>query len=99
MRNPPPAAQWLSQIESARSSAELVRVLREYMASLDERGRAQLPALGAHNAIADAASVQEWAVTLAQLDLKADGSPESHALHEAAVVFAAAAARLAKVAG
>ena len=99
MRNPPPAAQWLSQIEGARSAADLVRVLRDYMASLNEVDRAHLPAMGAHNALSDAAAIQEWAVTLAQLDLKEGGATGTTALHEAAMVFAAAGTRLAKVAG
>jgi len=99
MRNPPAAAQWLSQIEGARSAADLVRVLREYVGSLNDEERAQLPAFDGAGALTDAADVQEWAVTLAQFDLKEGGTPELRALHDAAVVFAAAGAKLAKVGG
>ena len=41
MKNPPPAAQWLSQIEGARSSADVVRVMREYLATLAIENRAR----------------------------------------------------------
>ena len=99
MRNPPPAAQWLSQIEGARSAADLVRVLRDYVAALTQDDRARFLPEGIAQAISSPGEVQEWAVTLAHLDLKANESTDSAPLHEAAMVFAAASARLAKVAG
>jgi hypothetical protein len=99
MKNPPPAAEWLSQIEGARSAGDLVRVLREYLANLAHEDRASfLPDFGAER-ITGAADIQEWAVTLAHLDLKANESPDAASLHEAAVVFAAAGAKLAKMGG
>ena len=97
MRNPPPAAEWLSQIEVARSAADVVRVLREYLASLTASDRARLPA-GVHD-ISTPGEVHEWAVTLAHMDLKADKLQDTTALHEAAMVFAAAGSKLAKVSG
>jgi hypothetical protein len=98
MRNPPAAAHWLSQIEGARSAADVVRVLREYLASLTMDNRAQfLPDEAIR--VSSAAEVQELAVTLAHLDLKGGASPDDHALHEAAMVLAAASTRLAKVGG
>jgi hypothetical protein len=99
MRNPPPAAQWLSQIEGARSAADVVRVLRDYVAALTQDDRARFLPDGIARGLSSPGELQEWAVTLAHLDLKANESPDSAALHEAAMVFAAASARLAKVAG
>jgi hypothetical protein len=100
MRNPPPAAPWLSHIEVARSAAEVVRVVQEYLATLTMDDRARFLPHGGADAISSPSDVQEWAVTLAHLDLKgADESPDSVALHEAAVVFAAAGAKLVKVSG
>ena len=98
MRNPPLAAQWLSQIETARSVADVTRVLREYLASLSADDRAAFLPAGVAQEVSSVSDVQEWAVTLAHLDLKSDDSPDSAVLHEAAVVFAAAGAKLAKVA-
>jgi hypothetical protein len=99
MKNPPPAAQWLSQIEGARSSADVVRVMREYLATLAIENRARFLPDGDIQGVSSASEVQELAVTLAHLDLKTSQSRDSAALHEAAMVFAAAGARLAKVFG
>jgi len=99
MKNPPPAAQWLSQIEGARSSADVVRVMREYLATLPIENRARFLPDGDIQSISSASEVQELAVTLAHLDLKSEHSRDSATLHEAALVFAAAGLRLAKVAG
>lgn len=98
MKNPP-AGTWLSQIESARSVAELARLLRNYLEALDAEDRGRLPAGCTAEAISSAADIQEWAVTLAQEDLKSSSAAEgSQALHHAAVVFAAAGARVPKMA-
>ncbi len=97
MNNLPPAAQWLSQIEGARSAADVVRLLREYLAALTLHDRARFLPDSSAESISSATDVQEWAVTLAHLDLKSSQSPDSAALHEAALLFAAAGAKLAKV--
>jgi len=95
-----PAGAWLSQIETARSGAELVRLMRDYVAGLSAEERAQLPPDCAWDNLNAPADLQECAVTLAHGDLKAIGSAETtDALRQAAVVFAAAAAKLTKVAG
>lgn len=99
MKNPPLAARWLSQIEGARSSVDVVRVMRAYLATLATENRARFLPGRDIESISSASDVQELAVTLAHLDLKASQSPDSAALHEAAVVFAAAGSRLAKVSG
>jgi hypothetical protein len=97
--NNPPAGAWLSQIESARSAAELVRLLRDYLASLTPEARAQLPAGCAAENISSPAEIQEWAVSLAQEDLRTPGAPrDAQTLHLAAIIFAAAGSRLPKVA-
>ena len=97
MNNPPPAA-WLSQIEGARSTDDLVRVLQNYVASLSSEERASLPPGCTTERISHSADIQEWAVTLAHEDLKATGSGRATTtLHQAAMVFAAAGARLTKV--
>jgi hypothetical protein len=98
MTNPPPGA-WLSQIESARSVAELVRMLRDYLGSISVEDRAHLPAQCTPDNISSAADIQEWAVALAHADLRATGGADAtHALHQAALVFAAAGTRLPRVA-
>ncbi len=98
MKNPP-GGTWISQIETARSAAELVRLLREYLESMSPEERVQLPSGCSAEDISRAADIQEWAVTLAHADLKATASEGStDALHQAAVVFAAGGARLPKVA-
>ena len=93
--NNPPAGAWLLQIESARSVSELVRMLRDYLGGLSPDAKAHLPpGCNAAN-INNAADVQEWAVALAQADLRATGSAQgTDTLHQAAVVFAAAGSRL-----
>ena len=97
--NNPPAGAWLSQIESARSAAELLRLLRDYLASLTPEERAQLPAGCVADNITGPSEIQEWAVALAQGDLKTSGTPQSaETLRFAAIVFAAAGTRLPRVA-
>lgn len=97
--NNPPAGAWLSQIENARATAELVRLLRDFLASLTPEERAQLPAGCVAENISSTAEIQEWAVSLAQHDLKTSGTTRSaDTLHLAAIVFAAAGTRLPKVA-
>ncbi len=95
-----PAGGWLSQIETARSGPELVRLVNEYVAGLSEEERAQLPPGCGAETLREPGDIQACAVALAHSDLKAIGSAAStDALRHAAVVFAAAAAKLAKVAG
>ncbi len=98
--NNPPAGAWLSQIEAARSTAELVRMLRDYVVALSPEERAHLPAGCVAESIQSAADIQVLAVMLAQADLRTTGSATgaTDALHQAAVVFAAAGSRLPKVA-
>ena len=97
--NNPPAGAWLSQIESARTAAELVRLLRDYLTSLTPEERAQLPPGCVAERISSPAEIQEWAVSLAQDDLKASGAPHDlQTLRLAAIIFAAAGTRLPKVA-
>ena len=96
--NNPPAGAWISQIEGARSTAELVRMLRDYLASMSVEDSAHLPRALSAETIERASDIQEWAVALAQADLKATGSEASTGvLHEAAVVFGAAGSRIPKV--
>jgi hypothetical protein len=97
--NYPPSGAWLSQIEGARSTAELVRLLRDYLSALTPEQHAHLPAMCTAENISSAADIQEWAVILARDDLKATGSAGVRdGLQHAAVVFAAAGSRLPKVA-
>jgi len=94
--NDSPARAWLSQIDAAHSAADLARVVREYLGSLMPDQLAALPVACRADAIAAPSDIQEWAVTLARDDLTLGGSAT---LHEAAVIFAAAGSKLAKVAG
>jgi hypothetical protein len=97
--NNPPARVWLSQIDGARSASELAKMLRNYLGSLGAEDRAQLPPECVAERIAEAADIQEWAVALAREDLRSTGSGGARdVLHQAAVVFAAAGARLSRVA-
>ena len=59
-------------------------------ATLAIEDRARFLPDGDIQSISSASEVQELAVTLAHLDLKASQSRDSAALHEAALVFAAA---------
>ena len=93
MNDSPPAA-WLSQIEGVHTAADLARVLRDYLRSLTPEQHAALPRGCTPEAISGPAEIQEWAVTLAHADLKLGGST---ALHGAAVIFAAAGAKLPKL--
>ena len=93
-----PAGAWLLQIDGARSSADLVRISREYLASLGPERRAMLPRQCATERITAGADIQECAVALAQEDLKSSRPAVDDALHEAAVIFGAAAAKLPKLA-
>lgn len=98
MNNPPPGA-WLSQIEGARTIAELVRMLRDYLGSMSAEDRAHLPERCVPENISTGADIQEWAVALAHADLRATGGADTaQALHQAALVFAAAGTRLPRVA-
>src|SRR5689334_11734806 len=87
------AGTWISQIEAARSARDLVAILRDYLGTMTPDQAAQLPDGYASENLSTAAEIQEWAVTLARADLKADGA-EHDALREAAMVFTASAARL-----
>ena len=88
-----PAGAWLSQIENARSTRDLLGILRDYLNAMTVEQVAELPQGCSAENISTAAEIQEWAVTLAREDLKGDGAEHS-ALHQAAVVFTAAGARL-----
>ena len=92
MRNTP-AGAWLSQVENARTTRDLLGILRDYLDSLTAEQSGQLPRGCIAENVSTAAEIQEWAVTLAREDLKGDGAEHS-ALHQAAVVFTAAGARL-----
>ena len=89
------AGPWLSQIEGARSSRDLVGVLRDFLASMSADQLAELPQACRAENISSAPEIQEWAVTLAREDLKS--VPESRSLRLAAAVFAAAGAKLPKL--
>lgn len=89
------AAPWISQIEGARSSRDLVGVLRDFLGSMTPEQLSELPAPCRPENISTGPEIQEWAVTLAREDLKA--VPESNALRLAAAVFAAAGAKLPKL--
>ena len=90
------AGPWLSQIENARSTRDLIGVLRDFLASLTPEQMAELPAACRPEGISTAAEIQEWAVTLAREDLKSANFPGG-ALHLAAAVFAAAGGKLPKL--
>jgi hypothetical protein len=92
MRNTP-AGAWLAQIEGARTTQDLVGILRDYLNSMTADEVAQLPRDCNANNISTAAEIQEWAVTLARDDLKAGGA-DHDVLRQAAAVFTAAGARL-----
>jgi hypothetical protein len=87
------AGAWLAQIEGARSTRDLVAVLRDYLNALPAEDAARLPRGCIAENISTAAEIQEWAVTLARDDLKA-GETGDGTLHQAAAVFTAAGARL-----
>ena len=87
---------WLSQIEGARSTRDLVGVLRDFLGSLSPEQMRELPEACRAESISTAAEIQEWAVTLAREDLKT-AVMEKGSLHLAAAVFAAAGAKLPKL--
>ena len=89
------AGPWLSQIETARSTRDLVSVLRDFLGSMTQEQLRELPHTCRAENISTAAEIQEWAVTLAREDLKT--APGKDALHLAAAVFAAAGGKLPKL--
>ena len=88
-----PAGHWILQIENARSTRDLVGILRDYLNALTAEQSSQLPRDCIAENISTAAEIQDWAVTLARDDLKSDGT-ENGVLHQAAAVFSAAGSRL-----
>ena len=90
------AGPWLSQIETARSTRDLVAALRDFLGSLTQEELGELPQACRPENISTAAEIQEWAVTLAREDLKS-ANPERGGLHLAAAVFAAAGGKLPKL--
>ena len=90
------AGPWLSQIENARSTRDLIGVLRDFLGSLTPEQMSELPPACRAEGISTAAEIQEWAVTLAREDLKS-AVFEKGALHLAAAVFAAAGGKLPKL--
>ena len=92
-----PPSSWLAQIENAHTTAEILRIVRDYLASLGAEEAAQLPTGISQEAVQAPGDVQEWAVMLAHSDLR--GGPDTPAaLHRAAVVLAAAASKMPKLA-
>ena len=65
------AGSWLSQIEGARSSRDLVGVLRDFLGSMKPDELGELPDACRAENISTGPEIQEWAVTLAREDLKA----------------------------
>lgn len=90
------AGPWLSQIENAHSTRDLVGVLRDFIGSMTPDHLKELPAACRAENISTAAEIQEWAVMLARADLKSNVS-DKNALQLAAAVFAAAGAKLPKL--
>jgi hypothetical protein len=90
------AGPWLSQIEGARSTRDLVAVLRDFLGSMTPEQLQELPAACRAESISTAAEIQEWAVTLAREDLKS-AVYDMGTLHLAAAVFAAAGGKLPKL--
>jgi len=82
---------WLSQVENARSVRDLIGVLRDYLGSMTPEMLAELPRGCTAENVTTVEEIQEWAVTLAQADLKANGDG---VLHQAAAVFTAAGAKV-----
>jgi len=97
--NNSPASAWLSQVDGARSAADLARILRDYLNALTPEHRDALPAGCRPENLTTAAEIQEWAVTLAHQDLRTrEPMNGTDVLHQAAVLFAAAGTKLPKVA-
>ena len=96
VKTPPPSA-WLAQVEGARSVAELLRAMRDYLASLDPEEIAHLPKGVAPDTLRFADDIQACAVTLAHEDLR-QGANAPASLHRSAMVFAAAAAKVPRLA-
>jgi hypothetical protein len=90
-----PLAAWLSQVQGARSEDELVRVIKEYLASWTPDELARLPEECQPRIVDGRDDVLAWAVVLARGDLKFSGDPLVAAqLHELATLFTAAGMRL-----
>lgn len=87
--------KWAPLIQGAMSEAELVRVMRDYLSTLLPSDIEQIPKDCRLESIASADQVSEAALMLTQAELGGtSGSPGHDVLHEMALTFAAAQARL-----
>jgi hypothetical protein len=88
-------ARWQPLLNSASTEADVLRIMREYLAALLPEDVALLPENCRISSIRSTEDVETAAVTLAQCDLKANhADPASKLLTEMAHTFAWAQARL-----
>ena len=88
-------ARWQPLLSAAATEADVLRIMREYLATLGPEDIALLPDSCRIPAIHSTQDIEYAAVSLAQCDLKSDpGAPPSRLLTEMAHTFAWAQARI-----
>lgn len=90
--------RWIPLLESCDSETELVRVLREFLATIPPKDLASIPAGAGVASFETAIDIAGIAVSLAREELLFGGDGEAKALlHSVTTVFSAAAMRLAEI--
>lgn len=90
--------RWIPLVQSCASETDLVRVLRDYLATIPPAQLAGIPAGAGIAAFDSALDVAGIAVSLAREELLFAGNDESRTLlNSVTAVFAAAATRLAEI--
>ena len=88
-------ARWQPLLTTAATEADVLRIMREYLAVLEPADIALLPESCRIASVRDTQDIELAAVTLAQCDLKCDpGATGSRLLTEMAHTFAWAQARI-----
>ncbi len=90
--------RWIPLLESCNSEVELVRVLREFLATIPPKDLACIPAGAGVASFETAIDVAGIAVSLAREELLFVGDDQAKALlNNVTTVFSAAAMRLAEI--
>ena len=90
--------RWVPLLQSCDSESELVRVLRDFLATIPPKDLAAIPAGAGVASFDSALDVAAIAVSLAREELLFSGDETSRALlNSVTTVFSAAATRLAEI--
>lgn len=91
--------RWQRQIETAPTEADVIGIVRRYLATLPEADFLALPADCRPSLPSTPEEVATWAVHLVTAEMKrGGGDPTAELLHQLAVVFSGANTRFAQLA-